>query len=112
VDSVVESKRAIELGLSEIPNKTPLRIDLGGLRGVLIVRINDEIYAADDECPHEGCFLSDGYLDPEDRTITCTCHWSTFRLADGASLTPDVTRKSMKLYRIEKRGNRVVVIID
>ncbi|MEM1610195.1 MAG: Rieske (2Fe-2S) protein [Sulfolobales archaeon] len=105
-------KEVIELLISEIPDKTPIRREIGGLRGVLIVRIGDEVYAADDECPHEGCFLSDGYLDPEDRTITCTCHWSTFRLSDGASLTPDVTTKPMKLYRVERRGDRVVVIID
>lgn len=108
----MSQKEVIELLLSEIPDKTPIRREISGLRGVFIVRVGDEIYAADDECPHEGCFLSDGYLDPEDRTITCTCHWSTFRLSDGASLTPEVTRKPMKLYRIERRGDKIVVVID
>lgn len=107
-----ESRQYIELSLNEIPDKTPIRKEIGGLRGVFIVRIGSEVYAADDECPHEGCFLSDGYLNEEDRTITCTCHWSTFRLVDGASLTPDVTTKPMKLYRVERRGDRVVIVID
>ncbi len=107
-----EGKRYIELSLSEIPDKIPIRREIDSLRGFFIVRIGDEIYAADDECPHEGCFLSDGYLNAEDRTITCTCHWSTFRLTDGASLTPDVTTKPMKLYRVERRGNRVVILVD
>lgn len=103
--------QAIELRLTEIPDKKPVRIEISSLRGVLIVRIGEEIYAADDECPHEGCFLSDGYLNEEDRTITCTCHWATFRLADGVSLTPEVTERSMKLYRVERRGEKVLVSI-
>ncbi len=107
-----KEKQYIELSLSEIPDKVPIRREIGGLRGVFIARIGDEVYAADDECPHEGCFLSDGYLNDEDKTITCTCHWSTFRLTDGASLTPDVTTKPMRLYRVERRGDRVVIVID
>jgi 3-phenylpropionate/trans-cinnamate dioxygenase ferredoxin subunit len=108
----VNEEEVLELLISEIPDRMPIRREIGGLRGVLIVRIGDEIYAADDECPHEGCFLSDGYLDAEDKTITCTCHWSTFRLSDGVSLTPDVTTNPMKLYKVERRGERVVILIS
>jgi nitrite reductase/ring-hydroxylating ferredoxin subunit len=49
----VDEKEVLELLISEIPDKMPIRREIRGLRGVLIVRIGDEIYAADDECSHE-----------------------------------------------------------
>jgi nitrite reductase/ring-hydroxylating ferredoxin subunit/uncharacterized membrane protein len=53
-----------------------------GTLGVLLVRENEQVYALADRCSHRGCALHEGEL--HDGTVTCPCHGSTFRLADGS----------------------------
>lgn len=60
----------------------------GALKGVtaddlelLLARVGDEFYAADDRCPHMGARLSDGVL--EGTVVVCPRHGSRFDLRDG-----------------------------
>jgi nitrite reductase/ring-hydroxylating ferredoxin subunit/uncharacterized membrane protein len=50
--------------------------------GVLLVREGDDIHALADRCSHRGCSLHEGEL--RDGAVTCPCHGSTFRIADGS----------------------------
>ena len=50
--------------------------------GVLLVRDGDRIHALADRCSHRGCSLHEGEL--HDGAVTCPCHGSTFRIADGS----------------------------
>ena len=50
--------------------------------GVLLVREGERIHALADRCSHRGCSLHEGELD--DGAVTCPCHGSTFRIADGS----------------------------
>jgi nitrite reductase/ring-hydroxylating ferredoxin subunit len=68
---------------SELGEGEPKRVSAGGL-AVLLVRRGDEVFALTDECPHLGCSLAAGRLDGG--AISCPCHGSRFRLADGAVL--------------------------
>lgn len=56
---------------------------------ILLVRQSGQLFALDDACPHLGCSLARGVLG--DGTITCPCHMSTFRLADGSIVTGPTT---------------------
>jgi nitrite reductase/ring-hydroxylating ferredoxin subunit/uncharacterized membrane protein len=58
---------------------TPARTD--GV-DVLLVRSGGRIYALADRCSHRGCSLHEGEI--RDGAVTCPCHGSTFRLADGS----------------------------
>jgi nitrite reductase/ring-hydroxylating ferredoxin subunit len=49
---------------------------------VLVVRSGRSMFALSDRCSHRGCSLAEGEI--HDGTVTCACHGSTFRLADGA----------------------------
>jgi nitrite reductase/ring-hydroxylating ferredoxin subunit/uncharacterized membrane protein len=49
---------------------------------VLLVRDEKTVFALSDRCSHRGCSLAEG--DVRDGAVTCPCHGSTFRLADGA----------------------------
>jgi nitrite reductase/ring-hydroxylating ferredoxin subunit/uncharacterized membrane protein len=49
---------------------------------VLLVREGERIHALSDRCSHRGCSLHEGEL--ADGAVTCPCHGSTFRLADGS----------------------------
>ena len=50
-------------------------------REILLARIGDNYYAADNRCPHLGGKLSQGKL--EGTVITCPRHRSQFDLRDG-----------------------------
>lgn len=49
--------------------------------GVLLARVGDSYYAADNRCPHMGGKLSQGKL--EGTIVTCPRHGSQFDLRDG-----------------------------
>jgi len=48
---------------------------------VLVARVGDNYYVADNRCPHMGGRLSDGRL--EGTVVTCPLHGSQFDLKDG-----------------------------
>ena len=50
-------------------------------REILLVRVGDNYYAADNRCPHMGGKLSQGKL--EGTVVTCPLHHSQFDLSDG-----------------------------
>jgi 3-phenylpropionate/trans-cinnamate dioxygenase ferredoxin subunit len=50
-------------------------------REILLARVADEYYAADNLCPHMGGKLSQGKL--EGTVVTCPRHGSQFDLTDG-----------------------------
>jgi 3-phenylpropionate/trans-cinnamate dioxygenase ferredoxin subunit len=50
-------------------------------REILIARVGDNYYAADNRCPHMGGNLSHGKL--EGTVVTCPRHHSQFDLTDG-----------------------------
>lgn len=52
---------------------------------LLLYRHDDTIDALVDRCTHLGCGLHGGTVS-RDRSVTCPCHGSTFRLTDGAVL--------------------------
>ena len=50
-------------------------------REILLARVGDKYYAADNRCPHMGGKLSQGKL--EGTVVTCPLHGSRFDLRDG-----------------------------
>jgi 3-phenylpropionate/trans-cinnamate dioxygenase ferredoxin subunit len=67
------------------------RFDGPGYR-VAVVRIGDDIYAIGDECSHADYSLSEGEVDPDERTLECWKHGSTFDLRTGEPMTLPATR--------------------
>ncbi len=49
---------------------------------ILLVNINNKIYASDRICTHAYADLSNGFLNEEEKTITCPLHMSAFNLED------------------------------
>lgn len=48
---------------------------------ILLARVGDKLYAAENVCPHMGAKLSQGKLDGT--VVTCPRHGSQFDLSDG-----------------------------
>jgi len=91
-------------------------------RGIIIARIGDEYYAADNRCPHMGGKLSQGKL--EGTVVTCPRHGSQFDLRDGrvvrwlkgAGVISRVAKvlkspKPLAKYKVKVENDRVVIEI-
>ena len=91
-------------------------------REVLIARVGDNYYAADNRCPHIGGNLSQGRL--KGTIVTCPWHGSQFDLTDGrvvrwtdwpkliATLGKILkSPKSLNIYTVRVEGDNILVEI-
>ena len=91
-----------------------------GNRQILLARVGEDFYAADNICPHMGGHLSEGKL--EKTVVTCPRHHSQFDLVDGhvvrwtdwsgIKLSMAKAFKSprpVKTYKVKVEGGKVMV---
>ncbi|HEY55731.1 MAG TPA: Rieske 2Fe-2S domain-containing protein [Dehalococcoidia bacterium] len=87
---------------------------------ILLARVGDKYYAADNRCPHLGGRLSNGKL--EGTVVTCPLHSSQFDLKDGSvvrwlkgsglmakagkALKPP---KTLKVYLVQVKDGQVLI---
>jgi 3-phenylpropionate/trans-cinnamate dioxygenase ferredoxin subunit len=67
------------------------QVKVGG-RTLVVVRIEDDVYALDDRCSHEEFSLAEGEVDVESAEIECARHGAMFRLCDGEPTSLPATR--------------------
>lgn len=92
-------------------------------RQILLARVGNDFYAADNRCPHMGGNLSMGKLDGT--IVTCPLHHSQFDLIDGhfvrwtdwsgvkLSLAKVLrSPRSVKTHRVKVDGGKVFIEID
>jgi len=92
-------------GLDDLPDPGARRFEVDG-RAVAVVRIGTDVYAIGDRCSHQDISLSEGEVDPDDRTIECWKHGSTFDLRTGKPLSLPATR-AVPVYEVSVRDGRV-----
>lgn len=68
--------------LEDVPNYKTKVVACCNVK-VVLVRIDDDIYALEDRCTHQDYKLSDGDIDVDELTIECNRHGSQFSLVDG-----------------------------
>jgi len=91
-------------------------------REILLARVADEYYAADNRCPHMGGKLSQGKL--EGTVVTCPRHGSQFDLTDGrvvrwlkgSGLLSKVGKalkspRPLATYNVKVEGDRILIEI-
>lgn len=88
----------------------------GGVEGfevdgheIMVARVDDEFYALADECTHQRCLLSDGWLEGTD--VVCPCHSSKFDLETGEPDRPPATEPE-PTYEVAVRDGDVYVAVD
>jgi nitrite reductase/ring-hydroxylating ferredoxin subunit len=92
-------------------------------RDLLLAKVGDVFYAADDHCPHMGSRLSRGKL--EGKVVVCPRHGSRFDLSDGRVVSwTDMSGvmlrlakifkapQSLKMYPVELREGRLLAELD
>jgi nitrite reductase (NADH) small subunit len=66
--------------ISEVPNFGKKVVTVSG-REILLVNIKGNIYAVENECPHQGSPLTAGVV--KDGSLSCPRHGYRFSLVDG-----------------------------
>lgn len=74
---------------------------------VVIVRVEGQLYAMKDVCPHAGRPLGDGPV--RGKTITCPAHGFTYRLTDGADVDDPKYGAPATVYEVREDGGTVMV---
>ena len=78
---------------------------------LLIAKVQDVIYATDRICTHQYADLTSGFLNEEEKTVTCPLHLSVFKLEDGIPQNPPA-ELPLKTYDVKIEDNGVYVLID
>jgi 3-phenylpropionate/trans-cinnamate dioxygenase ferredoxin component len=78
---------------------------------ILVTRIQNKIYATDRICTHEYADLSTGFLNEEEKTITCPLHFSRFELETGISQNPPA-KIPLKTYDTKMEDDYVYIFVD
>lgn len=77
---------------------------------ILIAKIQDIIYATDRICTHQYADLSSGFLNEEEKTVTCPLHLSVFKLENGIPQNPPA-ELPLKTYDVKIEDNGVYVLL-
>jgi nitrite reductase/ring-hydroxylating ferredoxin subunit len=77
-------------------------------RDILITKNNDNFYAIQDECPHEGIKLSLGCI--KNNAIKCSLHGFSFDLASG--LCDENSVEMVITYPIKLENNKLWIQIS
>jgi 3-phenylpropionate/trans-cinnamate dioxygenase ferredoxin subunit len=77
---------------------------------ILIARSGDKFFATDRICTHAYADLSTGFMNVEEKTVTCPLHMSVFKLEDGIpqNLPAEEPLKTY-LVKIEQSGIYIFV---
>jgi 3-phenylpropionate/trans-cinnamate dioxygenase ferredoxin component len=95
--------------LEELSSGTARRFEVGRLK-LVVVRVGDDVYALYDECSHANVALSEGEVDPDERTVECWKHGSQFDLETGEPVSLPATRP-VAVYDVRVDGGEVVVVL-
>ena len=95
--------------LGDVPSGTARRFEVAGLQ-IAVVRLGDDVYALYDVCSHQNVPLSEGEVDPDERTIECWKHGSQFDLATGEPLSLPATQP-VPVYDVSVDDGQIVVVL-
>ena len=90
--------------LDQIPPGKSLSVQVSG-RHVALFNIDGALYAVDDECPHQGSPLADGFR--EGFEVTCPLHAWTFDVRDGRWCGTQT--HPLACHRVHVDGDRVLI---
>lgn len=90
--------------VAEVPNFSKKAVTVGG-QELLLINIKGEIFACENECPHQGAPLTAGIV--KDGHLSCPRHGYRFNLKSGACL--DNPEYTLKIFPTELQGDDIMV---
>jgi nitrite reductase/ring-hydroxylating ferredoxin subunit len=79
-------------------------VEAGG-KEIVVVNLEDRVYAIGNRCTHMSCTLSDGTL--KGGNVTCPCHGSTFDVTSG-SVMKGPAKKPEPAYQTRIEGEHIL----
>jgi 3-phenylpropionate/trans-cinnamate dioxygenase ferredoxin component len=92
---------------SDVPDPGSTLVEVGE-RLVVLIHAVGHFYALDDICTHDGGPLSEGPIDPSEKTIACPRHGAKFDIRTGAALTMPAT-KATRSHEVLVEGGQIFV---
>ena len=92
--------------LDQIPDRSGRTFVVDEQR-IGVFRVDDEVFALDDHCPHAGASLARGYLEGD--VVRCRIHHWGFRLRDGVYVDADSPCHNAKSIPTRVRDGQVEV---
>jgi apoptosis-inducing factor 3 len=92
--------------LSDFPEGKMKAVSIGEDKEILIVNLNDELFALGAHCTHYGAFLEKGILNGD--TIICPWHHACFNAKTGALKEPPAL-DSLPVFEVVIENERVIV---
>lgn len=92
--------------VSEIPNGGSIAVQ-AGRRTLAVFRIDHEVFAVSNACPHKGASLCEGVVIKKDAVVRCPWHHWSWGLRDG-KLDVD-ERQAIRTYAVSIEGDQVIV---
>lgn len=95
---------------NSLKNGDLLDFDFGD-KNILIAKAGGKIYATNRICTHAYADLSTGFMNENEKTVTCPLHMSIFKLEDG---TPQnlPAEEPLKTYDVKIEDNWVYILME
>lgn len=93
--------------LADLPAGGKLAVEIEGTP-VLVLRVDDELYALHNICSHAHALLSEGEFDPDEYCVECPLHGSLFDIRTGLPRTLPAF-EPVPAYRAFAEGDAVFV---
>lgn len=93
--------------ISEVPNFGKKVVTVNG-QELLLINIKGEIFACENECPHQGSPMQAGIV--KDGHLSCPRHGYRFDLKDGSCR--DNPGFSLKTFPVEIKGEEIFLNLD
>jgi len=100
----MSAQRAI--GLSELEQDTPVRVDIDGVPIAIVLDSAGEVHAIGDTCTHGEISLSEGFVEGD--TLECWAHGSAFSLRTGIPQNLPAY-EPVPVYVVEIDGDDVLI---
>jgi 3-phenylpropionate/trans-cinnamate dioxygenase ferredoxin subunit len=94
------------MGVDEVPDGTMKMAWVDGTDQVLVVHVNQRLYAVQGICSHEYFELDKGFLTAG--TLTCALHLSRFDIENGEPLDPPA-ELPLAVYPVVVDDGRIVI---
>ena len=77
---------------------------------IMVAKAKNKLYALDRICTHAYADLTTGFMNEDEKTVTCPLHMSIFKLEDGSPQNLPA-EQPLKKYNVEVRDGWVHVMV-
>jgi 3-phenylpropionate/trans-cinnamate dioxygenase ferredoxin component len=97
--------------VDSLSNGDLIGFDYNNIKKILIGKVQDKIYATDGICTHKYADLSTGFVNGQEKTVTCPLHLSVFKLDNGMPQNPPA-EVPLKTYNVKIEDSGVHISIE